>query len=156
MIHEIVTRLRTRLEADVFGAAEYYHAREETAHRDEITYFVLPNTETTANFTAGDFFTINNQVRVIVMSPVSLSDVRNEKSFFDATQERNKLFASLFNWQVSPCFEAPQYVSGALLDASKSRLFYAYTFNFPEQVDSAVSMDADPMTIRLQIKDTCK
>lgn len=155
MIQSIVKRLRECLEADVFGAAEFYHAQEQAAFTGDTTYFVLPNTEQASGFRANDVFRINNQVRVIVRAQAVPQDFRAEKSFFDATKEREKLFASLLGWQAGPCFEVTEYIGGALLGSSKAGLFYAYTFNFPEQVDSCNPNAAEPVKIRMQIKDNC-
>lgn len=138
LIARITEHLRSVLETkSVFGAAEFYHALEQTGYTESPSYFVIPNSEQSAGANDDDIFFINNQVRIVVMVDLKCDDFQAKGGIFDATQERSNLFKALLAWQPECNFRPTTYVNGALLKSDGRRLFYAYTFNFPEQVDPA-------------------
>lgn len=135
IVQIIAERLRSQLNAPVFGAAEFYDAQENTAYTKSPTVFIIPASQRATAYTEDDqYFDIASTVDIIVMREVECQDARKEAALYDAQGDRTKLFKALLDWRPSELHRPTQFVSGTLLQSRNKRIFYSYSFTFTEQI----------------------
>lgn len=163
LVQSVIERLRFGLETkSVFGAAEFFHAQENTGYTNSPTFFVVPNTETAQGADGFNAFDIVNQIRIILMVDLADQDARAERGVFDARRYRAEIFKQVLGWCAGQYYRPATYVNGALIQSDGRRLFYGYTFAFSEQIDPACDgFDAtqsaqEPTDIRIFNKGLCK
>lgn len=138
LIQLVIERLRDELGTQsVFGAAEFYHAQENTGYTESPTYFVLPGQSSAEGYEDDNAFIVTDTIQVVVMRELSENDPRGEAALYDTRKDRADLFSVLLGFIPGDRFEPVRYSSGALLGNVSSRMFYAYNFLFPEHIDPA-------------------
>lgn len=138
LVQVLIERLRAGLETtSVFGAAELYHARENAGYRQSPTWFVVPGNETAQTYEDDEPFLVTQSIQVIVMRDLKENDPRGEAAIYEVRNDRAQLFKQVLGWVPTHGFEPTRYQTGAIVAQVDSRIFYGYTFLFPEQIDPA-------------------
>lgn len=142
MIKGVISRLREHFDTDqVFGAAQFYYAQNDTAYAHKNCLFVIPVSQQGVEIETGGNYQINHVVQIVSCSESDCSDHRLEKTFVDASGVRDKLFFCLFDWKLDGAYGNTEFQSASLLSVDKKRVFYGFNFVFPEFLDPSCLYD---------------
>ena len=131
LVQVIIERLRAGLETtSVFGAAEFYHAQNNTGYTQTPTWFVIPGPETAETYQDDEPFLVTQSIQVVVMRDLKSNDPRGEAAFYEVRGDRAALFKQILGWVPAHGFEPARYDGARSSSSNPSCTYHHANFNF--------------------------